>query len=447
MCFFSYLCLLIINKNITHMTKKLFVLSIVLGCALATPAQSVRDEFKRDTHLSASNYLAYPGPAQSEYEPCPDGKKPFYISHYGRHGSRYLINPDEYSRPYEILHAAHEAGKLTPLGEDVLRRVKMIKDESYHRLGELTPLGAQQHREIAKRMFERCPEVFEGEANIDAKSTIVIRCILSMENALQQLLIMNPKLHIRHDASEHDMWYMNFKDNKLRGKRRNFETDKAYYEYTNKHRNYLRAMKALFNDEDYLQKNVDAWQLNNYLFKLASNLQSTELHRRITLYDIFTDDEIYSNWQIANARWYLDYGACKLNGGMQPYTQRNLLRRIIEEADSCIRLQKPGATLRFGHETMVLPLTCLLELNDYGIQEDNLENVENKGWINYRVFPMGANIQFIFYRKNPDDRDVLVKILLNENETKLPVPSDSAPYYRWADVRRYYLEKLDAYRE
>jgi len=425
--------------------KKLLLLTLSLCCLLTAQAQSARDEFKKDTHLSASNYLAYPGPTQCTLTPAPDGKKPFYISHYGRHGSRYLINPDEYKRPYDILKAADEAGKLTSLGKDVLRRVKMLREESNNRLGELTPLGALQHRQIARRMFERFPEVFEGEANIDAKSTIVIRCILSMENELQQLLIMNPKLNILHDASEHDMWYMNFSDKELFSKRRNFEADKAYYDFIDAHRNYKRAMKALFNDEEYLEKNVDAWRLNNYLFKLASNLQSSELHKKITLYDIFTDDEIYSNWLIANARWYMDYGAYPLNGGKQPFSQRNLLRTIIAQADSCIQLQKPGATLRFGHETMVLPLTCLLGLNGYDLEESNFERLESKGWLNYKVFPMAANIQFIFYRKNFDDKDVLVKILLNENETTLPIKSKTAPYYKWSEVRQYYLSKLDAY--
>ena len=409
-------------------------------------AQSARDDFKNDTHLSASNYLAYPGPTQGVLTPAPDGKKPFYISHYGRHGSRYLINPSEYKRPMEILQAADKAGKLTPLGQDVLRRVKLMNEESEKRLGELTPLGAQQHKQIARRMFERFPEVFEGEANIDAKSTIVIRCILSMENALQQLLLMNPKLHITHDASEHDMWYMNYTDRELVSKRHNFETESAYYSFMEKHRDYLRAMSALFNDQEYMEQNVDAWQLNNYLFKLASNLQSSELHKKITLYDIFTDDEIYSNWLIINARWYMEYGACPLNGGTQPYTQRHLLRNIIEQADSCLRLKKPGATLRFGHETMVLPLTCLLELDNFGIQERNLERLESKGWLNYKVFPMGANIQFVFYRKDFADKDILVKVLLNENEARLPLHSSIEPYYKWSEVREYYLNKLDAYK-
>lgn len=425
--------------------KKLFILCVVWCCVLGMSAQTARDDFKRDTHLSASNYLAYPGPTQGQLTPAPEGKHPFYISHYGRHGSRYLINPTEYSRPLEILKAAADAGKLTPLGMDVLRRVKMICDESEGRLGELTPLGGLQHRQIARRMFERFPEVFEGAATIDAKSTVVIRCILSMENELQELLLMNPLLNIRHDASYHDMWYMNFKDKELTSRRQNFETEKAYYAFVDKHRNYERAMEALFADHAYMKQNVDTWQLNNYLFKLASNLQSSELHKKITLYDIFTDDEIYSNWLINNARWYIEYGACPLNGGTQPFTQRNLLRTIIEEADSCIALEKPGATLRFGHETMVLPLTCLMELNDFGLQESNLEKLEGKGWLNYKIFPMGANIQLIFYRHDYSDKDVLVKVLLNENEARLPIKSNIEPYYKWSEVRNYYLSKINAY--
>ncbi len=58
---------------------------------------------------------------------------------------------------------------------------------------------------------------------------------------------------------------------------------------------------------------------------------------------------------------------------------------------------------------------------------------------------MGANLQLIFYRKNPEDNDVLVKVMLNENEAKLPLKSIEEVYYYWSDFREYYLKKLDAY--
>ena len=76
-------------------------------------------------------------------------------------------------------------------------------EDSYKRWGELTPLGAEQHRQIARRMYERFPSVFADSVWVDAKSTVVIRCILSMENELLELLRHNPRLRILHDGSKY----------------------------------------------------------------------------------------------------------------------------------------------------------------------------------------------------------------------------------------------------
>ena len=426
--------------------RKFFIQLAMLSIALSIDAQDVRKEILNNYCLSASNYLAYPGPSQNKLTPAPKGYKPFYISHYGRHGSRYLIGDNEYDKPLQILSEADKNGKLTPLGKDVLERVRLLWKESYKRLGELTELGAQQHKDIAKRMFERFPEVFSGNVHIDAKSTVVIRCILSMENELQQFLLLNPKLDISHDASYHDMYYMNLDDRKLSSEKMPDGVKEQYNAYRKAHVDYSRLINSLFNDSEYVRRNVSKEDFGYRLFKLASNLQSSELRKSITLYDIFTPEELYVNWQMENVRWYIEYGACPLNGGKQPFSQRNLLRRIIEQADSCMALPNPGVTLRFGHETMVLPLTCLLGINGYDKQIEKFDDVEKEGWINYRIFPMGANIQFIFYRRNASDKDIIVKVLLNENEASLPVKTNCAPYYKWTEVRNFYLSKLDSYR-
>ena len=425
--------------------KKLFLTLFMMTVCTVIHAQQAKQEIFDNINLSASNYLAYPGPTQEKLTPAPKGYKPFYISHYGRHGSRYLIGEEDYDWPVTVLSQAEKDGKLTELGKDVFRRVKMLREESRDRTGELTELGAEQHRQIAKRMYERFPEVFKGAVCVDAKSTVVIRCILSMENELQQLLQLNPQLIITHDASYHDMYYMNQTDKPLREMKSPYRCSVRYNEFKAKYPTADRVINSLFNDKEYIKYEVDGEKLNSILFKLASNLQSSELRKQITLYDIFTKEEIYQNWLKHNIRWYMTYGNYKYNGGTQPFSQRNLLRNIIHQADSCIQLERPGATLRFGHETMVLPLTCLLGLNGYDQQIDNLDEVESRGWINYKVFPMAANIQFIFYRKSFGG-DVLVKVLLNENETTLPIQSDIAPYYRWDDVKDY-TKKLDSYKE
>ena len=60
---------------------------------------------------------------------------------------------------------------------------------------------------------------------------------------------------------------------------------------------------------------------------------------------------------------------------------------------------------------------------------------------------MACNLQIVFYRNNPDDPDVLVKILLNEEEATLPLKSDITPYYHWKDVRTFFLQRLNSYQE
>lgn len=42
---------------------------------------------------------------------------------------------------------------------------------------------------------------------------------------------------------------------------------------------------------------------------------------------------------------------------------------------------------------------------------------------------------------------MLVKALLNEEEATMPLPATSKPYYyRWNDFKKFYLERLNAYK-
>lgn len=158
--------------------KKIVLLFSALCFVISIQAQQSKKEIKQNVNRSASCYYAYPGPTQTAYTAAPAGYKPFYISHYGRHGSRYLIGKTAYTRVYDTLKKADEQGKLTDKGKDVLAKVQIMIREASGRDGELTLLGAQQHQGITTRMYQNFPEVFAGKTNIDAKSTIVIRCIL-----------------------------------------------------------------------------------------------------------------------------------------------------------------------------------------------------------------------------------------------------------------------------
>jgi len=426
------------------MKRPLLLILLMLG-VLTLGAQTVKECIAADRYFTASNYRVYPSPDESTLTPAPAGKKAFYISHYGRHGSRYLSSKKGYTIPYKILHDADSLGRLTTLGKQVLQQLSIIIADSHERWGDLSALGKQQHRDIARRMMQRFPEVFEGNAHIQARSTTVNRCMLSMGSALQQMMSINPRLDIDMNASLSDMWYMNHQDKQLRDSMMTKKAKAAYKRFSEDTVHNNRLLSLLFTDTTGIhQHDNDAW-LNYYLIKAELIQQNTDMHKQVSLSNLFTDDDLYLFWKRENGWWYIMYGPSLLNGGHQPYTQRHLLRKMIQDADSCMRMERPGAQLRYGHETIVLPLTCLLGINGFDYQTENLDEVESHHWWASQVFPMAANLQFVFYRSGIDDPDVVFKVLLNEQEATLPLPTDMAPYYHWRDFKQYYLKKLDEY--
>ena len=150
-------------------------------------------------------------------------------------------------------------------------------------------------------------------------------------------------------------------------------------------------------------------------------------------------------WRIRNVGWYYDYGPAPLDGKSdQPFSQLNLLKDIIHVADTT---SQKAAVLRFGHEVCVMPLACLLELGNCGAVVNDVEQLDAV-WRNYDIFPMGCNVQLVFYRPKKTSGkqdDILIKALLNEREMSLPVPTTQYPYYRWADLRKYYQDKIEQY--
>ena len=400
---------------------------------------SAKDEIIANRYLAGSNYLDYNRQLSTEkLTPAPKGYEPFYMSHYGRHGSRWLINEGEYRSPLNTLRDARDQGKLTPLGLETLKKLEDFYPTTVKRLGELTTVGERQHHGIGRRMAQNFPEIFKTkDVAIDARSTVVIRCILSMEAECEELMAANPTAHIHNDVSESLQYYLNQPwEGRVRELGRNTgdkESREARLRYTHPE----RLMKLLFNDELYIYNNVRAGEFMRQLFDVATNMQSHDTD--IELLSLFTDDELYDQWRIRNVGWYLDYGAAPQSGGIMPFSQLNLLKNIIETADTVTQTQ---ATLRFGHEVCVMPLACLLELDNCGAQVQNLDTLDNV-WRNYRIFPMACNVQLVFYRpKKGKTGDILVKALLTDSETTLPVSTDQWPYYRWHDLRQYYLDKI-----
>jgi hypothetical protein len=418
------------------MKSKALIALCLLCCGTAT-AQTAQEELKANRYLSGSNYLDYDRQlSTTPLTPAPKGYEPFYMSHYGRHGSRWLIGEGDYTTPLNILRDAHEAGKLTAEGEAVLKKLEDFFPTTVKRLGELTTVGERQHHGIGSRLARNFPEIFKAKnVPIDARSTVVIRCILSMEAECEELAAANPTARIHNDVSESLQYYLNQGwSDRLRQSSR--DGRKVRGEYEQKYSHPERLMKLLFNDQQYVYDNIRASSLMRQLFEIAANMQSHDTD--IELYSLFTDEETYDQWRMRNIGWYLDYAAAPQTGAIMPFSQLNLLKNIIETTDTVRQTQ---ATLRFGHEVCVMPLACLLELGQCGAQVENLDTLD-RVWRNYRIFPMACNIQLVFYRPKKGNGDILVKALLNEREMTLPAKPVSGPYYRWEDLRQYYLEKI-----
>ena len=435
------------------------LLLLAVGIAMAAQAQkapvferTAKEEIMENRFLAGSNYLDYDRQLSTKpLTPTPAGYEPFYMSHYGRHGSRWLISDGNYSRPIATLKMAKELGKLTPTGEKTLETLEAIYATSTKRLGDLTTVGERQHHGIGKRMAQNFPEIFKKkDVMIDARSTTVNRCILSMIAECEELAAANPTARIHNDVSEALQYYLNQPWDGIVKEVGRSTGDKEDRDYSIKWTHPERLMKVLFNDQDFVYNNVSAGALMRQLFHVACNMQSHDTD--LELFSLFTDEEVYDQWRQKNVGWYLDYGASPVSKGKMPFSQLNLLKNIIETADTVTQTQ---ATLRFGHEVCVMPLACLLELDNCGMAVDNLDELD-KYWRNYRIFPMGCNIQLIFYRPLPAKAKgkgkglpkpgpVLVKALLNEREAYLPIETNQWPYYNWQDLREYYLQKIKAF--
>lgn len=400
-----------------------------------------------DFYETGGNYYCYPwmGKTPPAQTPAPEGYVPFHLEHYGRHGSRWHIGSYNYDLPYKILKKAHEAGKLTPLGEETFLSVAKIRDEfKKGRDGELSDKGAVQHQEIGKRMVKNYPEIFTPLTQIDARSTIVIRSILSMFNGLNGIQSMVPDIKIKTDASNADMYYMNYHDSVMRRIKHHADTT-VLRQFQQKHANKGQYLSRLFNDSQYARDSVGD-QLFNPLFSLLVNSQSHAAQPWL-VEKIFTIDEARERWLCRNANWFLESGNSKLTENHQYLSQSNLLRNIIESADTALMSNDKSVNLRYGHDSIIMPLTCLLEIGSFGEEINDLEELASKGWHDYKAIPMAANIQIVFYRhESPalnSNNDILFKILLNEEEVDLPLPEVARPYYKWNDFKDYYLKKIN----
>ena len=182
--------------------RQCIIFILYLLCTFTARSQSVLTP-----EQAGSIYYAYPAPP-SVHTPAPAGYEPFYISHYGRHGSRWMTADERYTEVICVFDSLYQCSGLTPLGMDVRQRLHKVWEDARGCSGSITPLGERQHREIAERMYHNFPQVFREDAFVDARSSTSLRCAMSMSYFTERLKELNPALHVERRAYYRYMDYI-----------------------------------------------------------------------------------------------------------------------------------------------------------------------------------------------------------------------------------------------
>jgi hypothetical protein len=396
--------------------------------------------------------------------PAPKGFQPFYISHYGRHGSRYEQNSTFARASLEGFFHLDSLGLLTERGKLIYSEVERVVEAHKGMEGSLTPRGAREHQQLAARMASRFKPVFKDKnrQEVNCFSSTNFRCIVSMCNFSYSLKDKFPKQEFTFTSAERFMSYINPSLNVRRPgeperprqsfdmaaymRRQQQDQRSAYkpaegepgYDFSRFLRplftDYDKALKELGNPEPFVKGIFTAGSL----CQLIDNLSDINILRRD-----FVPEELVYFWASGNDSIYRMWAGSVENGDVIRYAIRPLLMDFIEKADAALKPDSHrAADLRFGHDTSILPLFALLGVDDTQGRVFPYQQAHANGWFAFFQVPMATNCQMIFYRNKKDE--VLVKVLYNEKEIQIPgIEPVSGPYYNWSELRTHFLALCD----
>ena len=397
---------------------------IVLAWAPELQAQDAYDEWKGLYHP----YV----PRAEGHTRTPRGYKPFYISHIGRHGSRYPVNPAYVGNGLEPLRRADSLGLLTPTGKRVLRGFIQLDSVSQGTYGLITELGASEQKGIALRMVERYRGVFrqKGRDSVSCYSTHKQRAILSMTNFGAALSSKAPRMHIGFMAGEKYYDIMCREELAAPGiKAGSRKSDAAMKEQFD----YQAFYSRIFTDPIEARKCFKSDRL-----MAETCVTNGSVASYIGIQDILlglTPEEFNVASGIYNAKQFMQHCGSAEQGEWRMHIMDCLVLEFISRADEALAGSRIAADLRFSHDVGLMPFFSLIGLEGY---EKRLSFEEVNNWWNATyMMPMAANLQLIFYRGRKGD--VIVKVLFNEGESSFPALGPG-PFYSWDTLRSYLLE-------
>ena len=405
----------------------LLAVSVAAYAQLSPEMEAYLREFPQRASFNIHAYEFLP----LKDSPAPKGYKPFYISHYGRHGSRSHSSDKPYVLLKDCLEAAAREGIITPSGDSLLacaRQMIRLHDEMD---GRLTPRGAREHEMLARRMYQRYPQVFR-HGEVHALSSDVQRCLVSMAaftsalRACQSDLVMTWDCGVKYQRFIARSSGTAIKEKALEivhGPLTDIPID-------------TMAIYARFFQDPVRGKALVGTKPKTFISAIYTLAQFAEA------YDIEENRFTFLPWDAvttAYARHALNFYLAHCNsapfGDERMARARLLATEVVRKADEAIAGAPVAADLIFGHDLPFLALCSYFGLEGYGYPRLTAEEAY-RNWNGVRHCPFAANLQIVFYKNRKGD--VLVKFLTNEQETPIPeLEPVSGPYYRWEDVKAY----------
>ena len=374
---------------------------------------------------------------KSSYTLPPLGYTPFFINHVGRHGARYLTSVDQMTALIEQLNKAEALGELKEEGKNLKKELQKLLPLESEEVGLLTPSGIEMEQGIANRMAHHYPEVFGKK--VVAVSTYVTRAKESMEAFVEQLA----------KQTTTDVFEVS-SNGKVDPILRFFDLNTSYLTYKasgrwkemlhtfEKRKDVLPGILCRFFELGFIERMENPMQFINDLYQVYRN--QFDSNENVGLGAYFSDDLLCYLWENENLRQYLEKGPSYVGQCLPTNIAFALLMDFLSTSEHAIKERDISAYLRFAHAETLIPFTGLLRLLGFFNQTNVMKYVSTL-WKDYWVAPMAANLQWIFY-ENPQEEAILVKMLYNESEVRLPIRSVCGPYYDYRAIRTFYIQML-----
>lgn len=407
--------------------------------ALCIAAAGQTRDFRKDLDenpLRAGGSSAPYEYARQDYHKAPSGYKPFYISHFGRHGSRYHTTGSLCPSVVRILQTADSLDILTDRGKELYSELKEMSEASHGKAGDLTIVGVKEHQGIAARMMANYPDVFKGKGkHISAHATTSPRVILSMASFCESIRLKYPDIDIFMEAGESTGAYLNHYTKEYKEYYSNGDWRAVRDNWLKNNLNASGTIGNIFTSTVLFDGKSDGQRARRFVNDLFNLAKITAASNFKPYFDVFPKEDLYVLWQSGNMDQYLRKGPSPLSDGKNLEIAKPLLKDFVTRADRIVRNGGNAADLRFGHGEGLIPLSGLMGIEEASAECSDPDLIATI-WQDYRITTMAGNIQWIFYKNKAGD--VLVKILLNEREAHIPVQTNVWPYYKWTDALDYY---------